>query len=182
MNSDAVTGSPTIQTYTGLLIDPLNLSPSDINIEDIAHALSNVCRFQGHVKHFYSVAQHLVLCSRLVEPEHKLATLLHDADEAYCCDLAGPLKRNTEIGRLYREIEQKATETIELALGLHRGATSAPEVKHADRFMIHIEGRQLMPENDWARRDVLPEYPMIAQWSPFLAEAKFLDAYSELSA
>ena len=79
-------------TYTGKEFYPLDPNPADIDIKDIAHALSNCCRFAGHIKSFYSVAQHSVIVSELCEPENALAGLLHDASEAYLSDIARPVK------------------------------------------------------------------------------------------
>lgn len=61
-------------------------------IEDIAHALSNICRFTGHIPVRYTVAQHCVLCAKASLPEYKKAALLHDASEAYLNDIASPIK------------------------------------------------------------------------------------------
>ncbi|EIP2356414.1 HD family hydrolase, partial [Shigella flexneri] len=76
-----------IQTLTGKKFNYINSTIDDIYIEDIAGALSNICRFAGHLPDFYSVAQHSVLCSQLVAPEFAFEALMHDATEAYCQDI-----------------------------------------------------------------------------------------------
>jgi uncharacterized protein len=83
-----------IQTYTGRRVYPLDPSPEDIDIADIAHALSNVCRFTGHVREFYSVAQHSVIVSECVPAPFALLGLMHDAPEAYIGDISRPLKKS----------------------------------------------------------------------------------------
>lgn len=87
-----------IQTYTGKLVDPFALRVSDVCIEDVAHALSNICRFNGHCRFHYSVAQHCVYAVRqaryeTVDPHALLWVLLHDAAEAYMGDVPRPIKR-----------------------------------------------------------------------------------------
>ena len=67
-----------IQTYTGIKFDALNPKPKMIDIVDIAHALSMTCRFNGHVKNFYSVAEHSYYVSQLAPKGYKLCGLLHD--------------------------------------------------------------------------------------------------------
>lgn len=85
---------PFIITYMGKRFFFDSFTPEDICIEDIAHALSHLCRFTGHLNMFYSVAQHSLLVSEKVpgNPGVKLAALLHDAVEAYTGDMASPLK------------------------------------------------------------------------------------------
>src|ERR1019366_6268112 len=80
-----------IRTYTGILFDFEEPEASPIRIEDIAHALSLLCRFAGHCKEFYSVAEHSVRVSYACPEEHALWGLMHDASEAYCVDVPRPL-------------------------------------------------------------------------------------------
>ena len=103
--------SSKIETLNGHFVDPLNMDPADIRIEDIAHALAMQCRFSGYTRHHYSVAEHSVNVARLVarmlgdaggsyHPGAELSrrivrqALLHDATEAYLVDLPSPIKRH----------------------------------------------------------------------------------------
>ena len=87
-----------IETFTGRLINPLRPDESEVDIEDIAHSLSMQCRFNGHCARFYSVAEHSVHTAKLAEmlfpkdPDIAKFALLHDASEAYLCDIPRPLK------------------------------------------------------------------------------------------
>ncbi|HRY33417.1 MAG TPA: phosphohydrolase [Bacteroidales bacterium] len=86
-----------IRTFTGRYIDPLNPDPREIDLVDIAHALSNLCRFGGHVMRFYSVAEHCIMVANMIRtPELKLCALLHDAAEAYLLDMPRPVKYRIE--------------------------------------------------------------------------------------
>ena len=94
-----------IKTYTGIMIDPLHPDADQIVITDIAHALSMLCRANGHFKSFYSVGQHSINCiqeakARGYSRKVQLACLLHDASEAYLSDVTRPVK--AELPR-YRE-------------------------------------------------------------------------------
>lgn len=79
-------------TYTGVQFWPLDPRIEDINIEDIAHGLAHTCRWGGHSREFYSVAQHSAVCAFHAREEHKLVALMHDAAEAYIGDVKRPLK------------------------------------------------------------------------------------------
>ena len=86
-----------IKTYTGIMVDPINAKDNEIVIEDIAHALSLLCRANGHFPHFYSVAQHCINCAkeskaRGYSDRVQLGCLLHDASEAYLSDITRPVK------------------------------------------------------------------------------------------
>ena len=100
-------GSEWIITASGKRFYLRRPTPADIDAGDVAHALAHICRFNGHTREFYSVAQHSILVSRLLPDELKLAGLLHDAAEAYCGDMVKPLKNclkdfaEYEIGRAH---------------------------------------------------------------------------------
>lgn len=86
-----------MNTYTNKQFDPLKISEADICLEDISHALSLLCRGGGHVKYFYSVAQHAINCMHEAKARNyplkiQLACLLHDASEAYLSDIIRPVK------------------------------------------------------------------------------------------
>jgi hypothetical protein len=128
-----------IQTATGRPFWPIDPRPEDIDIEDIAHALSMLCRFGGHCLRFYSVAEHSVLLSRHVAPEHKLWALLHDASEAYLVDVPRPLK---PFLRGYREAEGKIMAAVCDRYGLAPEMPAA--VKAADTSLLMDEAAQNM--------------------------------------
>lgn len=107
-----------INTSSGkkFFFDPVD--PDTISIGDIAHALSNICRFNGHTDKFFSVAQHSMLVCIYMPgtPEEKLAALLHDAAEAYVCDIPTPLK--TLLGPSYKDIQDGVQEAISRRYGV----------------------------------------------------------------
>ena len=129
---------PYIQTVSGRRVNPLDPSPADIDVHDIAVALSNQCRFGGHTRRYYSVAQHACIVSdqmleRGSSAHDALWGLLHDASEAYLVDLPHPLKHRSELGRQYREAEGRLEEVLLERFGLlgctacgHEGARSLP--------------------------------------------------------
>ena len=171
-----------MQTYTGGRYYPVDPLPSEVGIEDIAHALSMLCRFGGHCHTFYSVAEHSVHVSRLVPREHALVGLLHDATEAYVCDVPRPLKLSLP--------EYKNAEHLNwLAIAAHFSlASSMPAViKHADNAILHVEQRVLMrpdPGRDWCVGDVGPidtRDVRIECWSPKWARETFFDRYHNLT-
>lgn len=103
-----------ITTYSKIHLAPLEPKEKDILIEDIAHALSLMCRANGHFKEFYSVGQHCIYCceeaiKRGYSYTVALACLLHDASEAYLADITRPVKRNL---KNYLEIEEVLQNTI----------------------------------------------------------------------
>lgn len=140
-----------IQTYTGRQFWPLDPRPEEIFIEDIAHALSMQCRFGGHVKAFYSVAQHSVEVSNVVLRTHGLWGLLHDASEAYLVDLPRPLKHFGDLGKWYKFAESALMVAIAERFGLQWPMPT--EVEMADDCVLAAEKRDLLaPEPaPWAQ-------------------------------
>lgn len=128
-----------IRTYTGIYMNVFDPKPEMICIEDIAHSLSQQCRFGGHLPGFYSVAQHSILTVNLVEVKYKLAALLHDASEAYLLDIPKPIK-----GRLknYKELENKLMCLIADKFGFEYPLPE--QIKRADKIMLELEWDCLM--------------------------------------
>lgn len=160
-----------IRTFSGGLFDPFEPRAKDIRIQDIAHHLSNLCRFTGASRRFYSVAEHCVRASHLVKPPHEFATLMHDATEAYINDLSTPVKHHRKMFN-YRQLESK----IGLAVGeafeidwMAHGAT----IKLADAIMYWTECRDLMRDVEIPQGQVVCT-ERIVPWSPDVAKAEFL--------
>jgi hypothetical protein len=166
-----------IVTYTGRIFNPLDPSPDDIAIEDIAHALGNICRFTGHVREFYSVAQHSYLASQIVPAEHALTALLHDASEAYLSDVSRPIKTQPEFGNTYKRYEERLERAIADRFGLQWPWPS--EVKRADEALLRTEQRDLMPDLLRFEGDYYL-FGTISGWTPGRAKAAFLSRYFEL--
>lgn len=169
-----------IQTYTGRQFWPLEPRPQDIDILDIAHALSNLCRYGGHVEQFYSVAQHCVLVSYAVPAEHALRGLLHDASEAYLIDVPRPIKRSEGM-EAYRAAEKRLEAAIYERFGL---LAEDPEcIKTADNQLLRTEQRDLMKPAPAAWKDyrvgALPE--TIIPWTPHQSRDRFLARFNELT-
>jgi hypothetical protein len=171
-------------TASGRQVDPLNLTEDDITIEDIAHHLARINRFNGATKRPISVAQHSVYVRRLLELSHKevaLQALLHDATEAYLSDMIRPLKVQ-EIFSFYREIEDRAHEVIAHKFGFP--AEMYPEVSAADDLMVRFEAFKGF--NIWPEALMLPppdraERKAVGPWAPWgwkVSEEVFLIEYS----
>lgn len=128
-----------IMTYTGRQYWPMDPRPDEVDLLDVAHALSNLCRYTGHCQRFYSVAEHSVLVSRLVRPEHALAGLMHDAPEAYVNDLARPLKRFLP---QYQHVEELNWRAVAKKFGLPERLPD--DVHRADNMALRLEYAELM--------------------------------------
>lgn len=175
--------SSEIVTYTGRVVDPLNLRPEQVNIIDIAHSLSNQCRFTGHVREFYSVGQHSVLCTEFTREtygtaQHQLTLLLHDGSEAYLSDLARPVKHAEGLGDVYREIENGIQAVVAERFGLEYPFKDF--VHKIDNALLLREQQDLMPRFRHIESKLVYDKP-ITGWSPADSKARFLALYTELT-
>ena len=189
-----------MQTAGGRAFFPLDPRPEDVHIEDIAHALSFVCRFGGHCSKFYSVAEHCVRVSLAVAAAggsraEALAALLHDAAEAYVGDMVWPLKQAAALAE-YKAIEHGVERAIAARFGV---AFEWPIIKRFDLVLLSTEKRDLMG-NDHGRRGNSPREVEAAKdrlggwhsdafepltvridpWFPAVARAYFLTRFDNL--
>jgi hypothetical protein len=175
-----------IETFSGLHFEPLKPEITAVRIEDVAHALANQCRFSGHCRFRYSVAEHSVRVSELLEEwRHgyviQLWGLLHDASEAYLVDLPSPLKATKILGDPYRAAEAILQKVICRRVSLPT-VEPAP-VRRADRVLLVTEARDLMPGigSYWKKIRSKPLPGRIRPWGEGVAEAEFLRRYRELT-
>lgn len=167
-----------IQTYSGVRFTPTNPRVDSIVIQDIAHSLSMQCRFTGHVKEFYSVAQHSVLVSYICDLKDTKWGLMHDASEAYLIDVPMPLKRSGKF-QSYLDYEKAMQQAICKRFSLPE---EEPEsVKLADKVLLATEARDLMSplRVDW----VVPWKPLpfkIDPLPPKEAKELFMNRFYEL--
>ncbi len=167
-----------IQTYCGVKFFPTDPLPQDVHIEDIAHALSLSCRYTGHVREFYSVAEHCVHVFRLCSEENKAWGLLHDASEAYISDIARPVK---PLLANYQELEENLMKCIAARFELPWPAPK--EVKQYDTAMLLIEKEDLLgpsPQEWDIALDISLPVIYIECWGPKEAERRFLEAYDSI--
>lgn len=186
-------GTPTILVRGGTYFDYEHPEQSQFTIEDIAHALSHVCRFGGHTPYHYSVAQHSVYVSQLVPERHQLAALLHDAAEAFIGDMPRPLKRlmpefkamekRIEVA-IFRHFGLPVTSIFQIGIPLQCEVKMAPCIKDADNAMLRAEQVQLMANNDgWTDTHNVEAAPiLIERWAPDRAKMEFLSRFHELEA
>jgi hypothetical protein len=168
-----------ITTFSGIRFWPLLPNPDDIRIEDIAHALSNQCRFAGHTRTFYSVAEHSVRVSLLCRPEDALWGLLHDASEAYLTDVLAPVKELPQF-EAYRAAERSLQDTIAVRFGLP--IEQPRSVTQADRAVLGIEIRDLLRPLGLPQPGRPPHHKLAITnpWQPRVAKARFLSRFREL--
>lgn len=169
-----------IQLHSGRPFWPASPRASDIDIHDIAHGLSNLCRYGGHSNRFYSVAEHSVLVSYVVPPEHAMEGLLHDATEALgLVDLPKPVK---DMLPEYHELEQTVWLAVAERFNLPANQTLA--VREADMAVLLAEKPQLLEESPapWSIPGKPADIGPLRCWSPKEAYLRFIQRYVELEA
>lgn len=152
-----------------------DITADSIDIQDIAHALSNICRFGGHVDTFYSVAQHSVIVSELVPKQHKLAALLHDASEAYLSDIVSPAKRMLND---YKALEKHVSLNIGSKFKVD---THHCYIKAADLQALYAEAMLFFGTVDGWNIDDFATKLNIEPLGPAEAKLLFLEHYKRLT-
>lgn len=173
------TRGPYVGLYSGRVFHPFDPRPEEVHLQDIAHGLARIGRFNGQTRQFYSVAQHSFFVSRLVPAELALIGLLHDAAEAYICDLVHPVK---VMLAEYQAVEQRIEAVIAERFGL---PWPWPEdvqaaIKAADLAMCRTEMMQLMSADPAWMPPVEPAPVLVTPWEDWRAEWSFLDRFYEL--
>jgi len=177
---------PYLQTVSGRWVNPFDPDLGQLDAGDIARALANQCRFGGHSRVFYSVAQHSVIVSRLVEErggdaEDVFAALMHDATEAYLGDMPHPIKHRSALGAAFRQAEDQLEEALR---DRFRIKADVPEIKRADRALLATERRAFSAESwHWPELEgVEPLDLELTAWPPDEAARAFAERYAELDA
>lgn len=166
-----------ITTVSGKHVDPLRPAPEDLDLVDIAHALSLLCRGNGHVSHLYTVGQHSIACcreaaARGASPVVQAACLLHDAAEAYLCDLPRPLKAELPA---YQKAEDHLLRMIfRRFLGRDLTEEERAEVTAIDDDMLSYEFRYLFPEPLGENWKHIQSAPDLSVQDPSVTEEAFL--------
>lgn len=152
-------------TYSGQVLDLNFIKPENVRIEDIAHSLSFQCRFNGHTKRFYSVAEHSLVLRNLVLEEsgiqnlnRRMAAMLHDAAECYLGDITKPVRERLFIGEA---VEEQILRVIFKAFGVPFSSFDE-ELKAMDSDLCIMEGFFLIGGMYWSRAyyDLVKRNPM----------------------
>jgi hypothetical protein len=194
-----------VETFSGRYVDTKRPDPATIDLEDIAHALGNVCRYGGHSAYHYSVAQHAVYVSIRMERQGYrrpwcLAALHHDDSEAYLSDIPRPMKKL--LGRAYEILTDRMDKAIYTAVGLAQYGVELNDfhderVKDADNWALFVEAKHLLPSqginwagsqlDDWGVRQdglpsriITPDY-FLGEITPSTAKKLYLDRHKELT-
>jgi len=171
-----------ISTYSGHKFWPIDPKDEEILIEDIAHALSLLCRGNGHVKNFYSVGQHSIYCAKEAKlrgynSRVQLACLLHDGSEAYISDITRPVKRMLPV---YLEMEELLQGAIEKKYGIHDlTVEEKAQVKLVDDTILRYELSDLLDTHDYNDLELLGEYDFSFRMMSE-TEGEFIDIFNVL--
>ena len=180
---------------SGRRLDLLDPSPLDVEIEDIAHGLARVARWNGQTKgaHAFSVAQHCLLVERLASElrpratrEFRLAALLHDAAEYVIGDLISPFK--AAVGLDYKSLENRLAEAIHIRFGLPPQSPPADValIKRSDHYAAFFEATQLAGFRLTEARRFFGtprsvKIPRLQPLPPEEAQKNFLDRFRRLT-
>lgn len=163
-----------IETYTGVRFSLSAPQPEDVCVEDVAHSLAYQCRYNGHIREFYSVAEHSChVHDLLVREGHRdqvaFSGLMHDATEAYVGDLPAPLK---SILPDYKRVEYLVWDAVTVAFGMQ--LTLPVRVRELDRLMVLAEKKRLKfdSDHDWGIDGDVPDVH-IECWGPQEAKTQF---------
>ena len=174
--------SDCILTINKHFFSPLAPTPENICIEDIAHALSYMCRANGHFKSFFSVAQHSLNCAlegkaRGYTKKQQLACLLHDASEAYLSDITRPVKHHLTN---YLEIERNLQNVIWSKFGLELSEDDLKLISAADDCMLYYEFAVLADAKLFDNPPEIKSQPDFSQRDFTSVKQDFLDLYRSL--
>lgn len=170
------------QMWSGARFYPLDPRPEDVNILDLAMGLGNMARYSGQTR-FYSVAEHLILCSRIVPEPYALEALLHDAPEVIMADLSRPVRRSMRRTDSYFEMEEGIwKKAIAAKWNLRRELSEV--VLKADVQILALEKEALLPRSDeWYLPFPAPDDPevVIQCLKPPKIQFAFIDRYAEIT-
>jgi len=172
-----------IETFTGRQFWPLDPCAEDVCIEDIAHALSLLCRFNGHCKCFYSVAEHSLLCSELALRQGlgrrmELLTLLHDASEAFISDVSRPVKHYVHN---FKQIEDQVQQAVLSAFSIAEPSEEEKQlIEEIDVKVLAAEAATLMPFKNWGLPHPPTDQVTIDALKPDDAKDSFLTRFQIL--
>jgi len=174
IKTKAPTGN--ILTYSGLFVDPLNIEPKDIKLVDISHALSNLCRYNGHVNGFYSVAQHsVIVAQQFKDMQLRKWGLFHDASEAFLGDVVAPLKHCGHYD-FYLEAEEILMKAV-----AERFELEWPMPEEVDFIDKTLRGNEMRDLKDYIPEDSsFIENLTIKTWLPQRAKYEFIWEAEEL--
>lgn len=175
------------RTFTGKVIDPENLKPEDIDPIDIARSLSLQCRYGGQVMRFFSVAEHSLNVMHHVHSVYKahdrpiapaniaLAALLHDASEAYMCDIPTPFKK---LLPQYYELEAKVMKVVHKRFNIVLDELDSSLIGRCDREALDYEMPALF---NYDQESTDPYYPPeLKYYTPDQAFSIFLNTLLRL--
>ncbi|MCI5773938.1 MAG: phosphohydrolase [Erysipelotrichaceae bacterium] len=172
-----------MNTYNHKIFDPMEMTCEDVDILDIAHALSMLCRGCGHVQFFYSVGLHSINCAleaqaRNYPPKIQLACLLHDASEAYISDIIRPVKQHLP---KYQEIEHNILSTIFQAFGLELSFIEQKMIKEIDDQMLANEMPIIFSTHNLDSIPPLQSQPTIKELPFAEVKQRFLALFATLN-